>query len=135
MPGTKLYPQNKQEGKVQGLEKGKLGFPDHIEGQEAAYFSTVCLSLSFCPSVCLSLFTHPFPRNKLFSEILPGLAVDSFFAGPLTSRGLRTSTCAKGAPRHLQLASTQEPRFCFLDPSSDTTLLPGQFSLQFVLNF
>lgn len=36
MPGTKLYTQNKLEGNVLGLEKGKLGFPDP---QEAAYFA------------------------------------------------------------------------------------------------
>lgn len=58
MPGTKLYTQNKLEGKVQGLEKGKLGFPDRIGGQEAAYFAAGWLALS--PAL-------PHPRNKLFS--------------------------------------------------------------------
>lgn len=78
MPGTKLYIQNKPEGKVLGLEKGKLGFPDRIGGQEAAYFAagwlTGALPMAFSPTPI-----H-LPRNKLFSlfsEILPGCAVSS----------------------------------------------------------
>lgn len=120
MPGTKLYTQNKLGGKVQGLEKGKLDFPDRIGDQEVAYFAAGWLALS--PTLSS---TPPPPNEQTVLTVLRDSerfclggqwAVDSSFAGPLTSRGPRTSTCARGALLHFQLASTQKPQSYFVDP-------------------